>query len=107
MRLIKADLDRVVTWDKFWNLLTLLCGNITAGFLRDCQALLLLDLLADLLWHLGAPVLVHQLTLLLRHTLALLAVEGRGLVGGLAVHRLADLLVLGPANFLFLNMAHI
>ena len=102
-----ADLDRVLTRDKLGDLLALLGGHITAGFLRDCQALLLLDLLAHLLWHLGALVLVHKLTLFLGHLLALLPVEGSGLVGGLAVHGLADLLVFSPANLLFLNMTNI
>lgn len=103
----EADLDRIVTREKLWNLPALLGGYITAGFLGYCQTLVLLDLLADLLWNLGALVLVHQLTLLLRHLLTLLAVKGGSLVGGLAVHRLADLLVLGPANRLFLKMTNI
>ena len=107
MKWREADLDRVVTGDKLWDLLALLGGHITAGFLRDCQALFLLDFLAHLLWHLGALVLVHQLALLLGYLLAFLPVEGGGLVGGLAVHGLADLLVFGPANLLFLNMTHI
>lgn len=100
-------LDRIVTREKLWNLPALRGGYITAGFLGYCQTLVLLDLLADLLWNLGALVLVHQLTLLLRHLLTLLAVKGGSLVGGLAVHRLADLLVLCPANRLFLKMTNI
>ena len=102
-----TDLDGFIAGDKLGDLLALLGGDVAAGFLGDGEALLVFDLLADLFRHLGALALVHQLTLLLGNLLTLLAVEGGGLVGGLAVHWLTHLLVLCPANFLLLNMTHI